>query len=188
VRIFLCKCVPCCILTALSLLWIGGCICSAEAELHDGGPGVVSAKPSAPVTITADELVSDDTTETAEFIGNVKVFRGDYTLTADRLKVHYRRSDRPSSPKAVGRANIREIVAEGHVRIVSTELTATAEHAAYDAQNRMIELSGEESTVANSGGTISGSKITLFLDTNQFYVDGDPENRVKAVIKRTEKK
>lgn len=187
-RIFLCKCVPCCILTAMSLLWISGCICPAEAELHDGASGVVSAKPSAPVTITADELVSDDTTETAEFIGNVKVVRGDYTLTADRLKVHYRRSDRPSSPKAVGRANIREIVAEGHVRIVSTELTATAERAAYNAKNRMVELSGEESTVASSGGTVSGSKITLFLDTNQFHVDGDPKNRVKAVIKRTEKK
>jgi lipopolysaccharide export system protein LptA len=52
----------------------------------------------------------------------------------------------------------------------------------------MIELSGENSTVASSGGTVSGSKITLFLDTNQFHVDGDPKNRVKAVIKRTEKK
>jgi lipopolysaccharide export system protein LptA len=172
----------------MSLLWVSVCFCPVAAEPHDVGAGVVSAKPSQPVTITADELISDDASETAEFIGNVKVVRGDYTLTADRLKVHYRRSDRPSSPKAVGRANIREIVAEGHVRIVSTELTATAEHAAYDAQNRMIELSGENSTVASSGGTVSGSKITLFLDTNQFHVDGDPKNRVKAVIKRTEKK
>jgi lipopolysaccharide export system protein LptA len=188
VRIFLCKCVPCCILTALSLLWISGCICPAAAEPLDGGAGDVLIKPSPPVIITADELVSNDTTETAEFIGNVKVVRGDYTLTADRLKVHYRRSDRPSNPKTVGRANIREIVAEGHVRIISTELTATAERAAYDAQNRMIELSGENSTVASSGGTVSGSNITLFLDTNRFQVAGGPKNRVKAVIQRSEKK
>jgi len=172
----------------MSLLWISSCIGPAEAELHDGAAGVVSSTPSAPVTITADELVSDDTTETAEFIGNVKVVRGDYTLTADRLKVHYKRSDRPSSPKSVGRANIREIIADGHVRIVSTELTATAQRAAYDAQNRRIELTGEESTVASSGGTVSGSKITLFLDTDEFHVDGGPKNQVKAVIKRTEKK
>lgn len=172
----------------MSLLWISSCIGPAEAEPHDGAAGVVSSAPSPPVTITADELVSDDTTETAEFIGNVKVVRGDYTLTADRLKVHYKRSDRPSSPKAVGRANIREIIADGHVRIVSTDLVATAERAAYDAQKRMIELSGEESTVASGGGTISGSNITLFLDTDEFHVDGGPKNRVKAVIKRTEKK
>ena len=172
----------------MSLLWVSGCICSAAAEPHEVEAGVVSAKPSQPVTITADELVSDDTSETAEFIGNVKVVRGDYTLTADRLKVHYRRSDRPSPPKAVGRSNIREIVAEGHVRIISTELTATAERAVYDAQNRMIELSGENSTVAGSGGTVRGSKITLFLDTNQFQVDGDQKSRVKAVFKKTEKK
>ncbi len=170
------------------LLWISGCICPAAAELFDGRAGDVLATPSPPVTITADELVSDDTTKTAEFIGNVKVVRGDYTLTADRLKVHYRRGDRPSTPKVASRANIREIVAEGHVRIVSTGLTATAEHATYDAQNRMIELSGENSTVASSGGTVSGSKITLFLDTDQFYVVGSPKSRVKAVIKRTEKK
>ncbi|MGW8185843.1 MAG: lipopolysaccharide transport periplasmic protein LptA [Desulfobacterales bacterium] len=172
----------------MSLLWISGCICPAEAQLHNDASGVVSATPSPPVTITADELVSDDTTKTAEFIGNVKVVRGNYTLTADRLKVHYQRSDRPSSPKTVGRANIREIVADGHVRIVSTDLSATAEHAAYDAQNHMLELSGEKSTVTSSGGTVSGSKITFFLDTHQFQVIGGPENRVKAVIKRTEKK
>ena len=100
----------------MSLLWVSVCFCPVAAEPHDVGAGVVSAKPSQPVTITADELVSDDASETAEFIGNVKVVRGDYTLTADRLKVHYRRSDRPSTPKAVGRANIREIVAEGHVQ------------------------------------------------------------------------
>jgi lipopolysaccharide export system protein LptA len=49
-------------------------------------------------------------------------------------------------------------------------------------------LSGEEATVASSGGTVSGSKITLFLDTDQFNVVGGPKNRVKAVIKRIEKK
>jgi len=172
----------------MSLLWMSGCIDSAEAELNDDASGIVSAKPSPTVTITADELVSDDTTKTAEFIGHVKVVRGDYTLTADRLMVHYRRSDRPSSPKTVGRANIREVLAEGHVRIVSTELTATAEHAAYDAQNRVIELSGQEVTVASGGGMVSGSKITLFLDTDQLNVAGGPKSRVKAVIKRTEKK
>lgn len=170
------------------LLWVSHCICPVAAELHDGGAGVVSAKPAQPVTITADELVSDDASETAEFIGNVKVVRGDYTLTADRLTVHYRRSDRPSTPKTVGRANISEIVAVGHVRIVSTDLTATAERASYDAENRMIELSGQDSTVASSGGTVSGSKITLFLDTDQFQVSGGPKNRVRAVFKRTEKK
>jgi len=188
VRIFLCKCLPCCILTTLSLLWVSVCFCPVAAEPHDVGAGVVSAKPSQPVTITADELVSDDASETAEFIGNVKVVRGDYTLTADRLKVHYRRSDQPSTPKAVGRANIREIVAEGHVHIVSSELTATAERAAYDAQTRSIELSGEDSTVTGSGGTVSGSKITLFLDTDRFQVSGGPEKRVRAVFNRTEKK
>jgi lipopolysaccharide export system protein LptA len=172
----------------MSLLWISGCICPVAAELHVGGTSVVPAKPSSSVTITADKLVSDDTEETAEFVGNVKVVRGDYTLTADRLKVYYRRSERPSTPKAVGRANIREIVAEGQVRIVSTEMTATAERAAYDAQNRMIELSGEDSTVTSGGGTVSGSKITLFLDTDQFQVSGGPKNRVRAVFKRTEKK
>lgn len=172
----------------MSLLWVSGCIRPVAAQLHDSEAGVVSAKPSQPITITADELVSDEASETAEFIGNVKVVRGDYTLTADRLKVHYKRSDRPSTPKAVGHANIRDIVAEGHVRIVSSELTASAERAAYDAQTRMLELSGEDSTVAGRGGTVSGSKITLSLDTDQFQVSGGPEKRVRAVFKRTEKK
>jgi len=49
-------------------------------------------------------------------------------------------------------------------------------------------LSGEDSTVAGSGGTVSGSKITLFLDTDRFQVSGGPEKRVRAVFNRTEKK
>jgi lipopolysaccharide export system protein LptA len=188
VGIFLCKRLPGRILTMVLLLWAGSWVVPLAAQLRDSETGVASAEPAPPVTITADELISDDTSKTAEFIGNVKVIRGHYTLTADRLKVLYKRSDQPPSADAVGRANIREIVAEGRVRIVSPDITASSERAAYDAKNRRIELSGEDATVVHDGGTVSGPKITVFLDTAQFQVSGDSENRVRAVFKTPEKK
>ncbi|MFZ0243934.1 MAG: lipopolysaccharide transport periplasmic protein LptA [Desulfobacterales bacterium] len=143
-----------------------------------------SSTPSPSITITADQLVSDDASKTAEFSGNVKVVRGAYTLTTDRLVVSYQGGERAATANSVGRANIREVVAEGNVRIFSTDLTAAAQRAVYDAGQRTLVLSGEASTVTSGAASVSGTRITLFLDTARFEVSGSPAERVKGVFER----
>lgn len=176
-RIFPCKRFSGRILAFIFLSWVGG-LNHAAAQARDSSPA------AQPVTITADELVSDDTTKTAEFSGNVKVVRGEYTLTADRLVVSYKDGEPAAAQKSMGRANIREVVAEGHVRIFSTELTAAAQRAVYDAGQRTLVLSGEESKVTSGSASASGSQITVFLDSARFEVSGGPAERVKAVFER----
>ena len=78
------------------------------------------SRAASPVTIAADELVGDENAKSAEFIGNVKVIRGEYTLLTDRLKVLFDAVEKPAAGKSHPRTNIREIVAEGHVHVCST--------------------------------------------------------------------
>ncbi|MFZ0611251.1 MAG: lipopolysaccharide transport periplasmic protein LptA [Desulfobacterales bacterium] len=176
-RIYPCKCSIGRILTFIFLFWVGGWSW-ATAQVGK------SATPAQPITITADQLVSDDTSKTAEFSGNVKVVRGEYTLTADRLVVSYKKGEPAAAPNSMGRTNIREVAAEGNVRIFSTELTAAAQRAVYDAGERTLVLSGDASTVTSGAASVSGARITLFLDTARFEVSGGPAERVRGVFER----
>lgn len=134
------------------------------------------------VTVTADELVGEQISKSAEFIGNVKVVRGTYTLTTDRLKVFFNSLEKPSAEKNASRANIREIIAEGRVRITSKELSASADRATYDRKTRTILLTGENTVVNHNGSRVKGGQIIIFMDTETVQVSGNSGNRVKGVF------
>ncbi len=140
------------------------------------------AEQANPVTVTADELVGDENSKSAEFIGNVKVVRGTYTLTADRLKVFFDSIEKPAGGKNPPRANISEIIAEGRVRILSKELAASADRATYDRKTRTIVLTGDNTEVNHKGSKVKGEQITIFMDTEKVRVSGKSGNRVKGVF------
>lgn len=170
----------------LLVLWIDW---NHPAATTARGAEVTAAakRASGSVTVTADELISDDVSKTAEFIGNVKVIRGEYTLSADRLVVLYDREEKSQKGNAGDRSFIRSAVAEGNVRIQSKDLTASARKASYDRNSRTIELSGD-SSATTGGGTISGHTLILYMENEQVKVSGSTENRVKAVFPAPEKK
>ena len=84
--------------------------------------------------------------------------------------------------KSHPRTNIRDIVAEGHVRILSDEFTANADRAIYNRKTRTLVLTGENTEVNRDGGRINGKQITIFIDTEKVIVSGNSENRVKGVF------
>ncbi len=174
--------IPFRVLTAVILLWGSPCQMPLRGASAADETGRETA-PKTPVTIAADELVGDESAKSAEFIGNVKVIRGEYTLTTDRLKVFFDAIEKPVGEKNGPRANIREIVAEGHVRVLSDELTANANRATYDRKTRTLVLTGENTEVYRDGSKISGNQITIFLDTEKVIVSGNSENRVQGVFK-----
>lgn len=135
-----------------------------------------------PVKISADEMVGDERSKSAEFIGNVKVIRGEYTLTTDRLMVLFDTIGKSTDEKTDSRASIREVIAEGRVRIVSDELSASADRATYDRQSRKLVLSGENTAVNRNGSWIRGKQITIFIDSEKVIVSGNPRNRVHGVF------
>jgi lipopolysaccharide export system protein LptA len=135
---------------------------------------------SEPIHITADRLVTDAKTDSAQFSGNVRAVQGDTEITADRLTVYYQSASGPSpDPNAT---TIKRIVAQGHVRIAFDNRLAVSEQAVYITAERILVLEGPGSKMISGRNEIVGSKITFFRDDGRVAMEGDGQNRVKAVL------
>jgi lipopolysaccharide export system protein LptA len=133
-----------------------------------------------PIRITADKLVTDNQKRSAQFSGDVKAVQGETVITADRLTIFYRSKKKSSSPDSA--ANIERMEADGHVRIEFDNKVAVSNQAVYIVVERKLVLSGPESKVISGKDEISGRKITFFRDNGHVVLEGDDENRVKAII------
>ncbi len=103
-------------------------------------------------------------------------------LSSDRLKLHFDPMDTPAHKVNHPRSAIKEAIADGHVRILSNEIAASADRAVYDRESRTILLTGENAVVNHNGNAISGREITIFIDTEKIRVSGNSKNRVKGVF------
>ncbi|MCG6910780.1 MAG: hypothetical protein LJE94_11740 [Deltaproteobacteria bacterium] len=132
------------------------------------------------IHVTADRLLTDTQTQTAEFIGSVRVVRGDMTIVSDRLKVLYADSGDRNKEAKPGVESIRRIVAEGNVKITVKEMLATTDRAEWSPGEQTIVLTGKGSRIVSGKNTITGSKITLHQADNRIRVEGDDDERVEA--------
>ena len=126
---------------------------------------------SEPVQVTADRMDADDAAQTLVFAGNAVARQGDISIASDRLTIAY---------LADGR-QMKEIIAEGNVKVTQGERVATGQRAVYDSLEQKIVLSGAP-VVAEGPNSVSGDEIVLFLDGRRSLVKGGPDGRVKAVF------
>ena len=139
------------------------------------------------IHIIADELVSDNETNSFEFIGNVKATQGDSVITGDRLKVFYKKNlDNKKNPLA-GEQSIQKIIVTGNVVIRFDNRVAKTEQAIYTTENRILVLSGPGSKIIRGKDSISGEKITLYRTDERIKVESGNENRVEALFYSKEK-
>lgn len=135
---------------------------------------------SEPIQIVADELISFNEEKYAEFIGNVKVTQGEFTITSDKLRIYYRGELLDAEKKDSEEDAIKKIIATGNVRITSEQYTAEAEKAEYDTTTMTVVLSGENSKVISGKNSISGPIIRLNQKSGQVKVEGSATERIKA--------
>ena len=132
-----------------------------------------------------DLLVVDRDANTAEFLKNVTVTRADGRLTAERVLIYYRDTagaeDEGNSAGAI-KSGIDKMIAEGHVRIETSELTAEAERAVYSHSKQTIVLTGPKTRLRSGNNSVAGSSITLYIDKERILVVGDTKTRVEAVL------
>lgn len=132
------------------------------------------------VIITSDRLEGDTGQNVVRFVGNVIARRGDLTLCSESISIIY---DRESK-------SVKELVAEGGVKIIQRNRTATGEKAVFvNAENKII-LTGNPK-VWEGANIIKGARITLFLAEDRGVVEADENTRVNATIflsKSTEEK
>lgn len=139
------------------------------------------------IHITADKLISDHEAKYAEFIGNVMATQRDTVITADKLKIFFKRGmDNKKNPLA-GDESINKIVANGNVQIKFDNRVAVTQQAVYINETRVLVLSGADSKVISGNNSISGEKITIYRTDGRIQVEGGKGERVEAVLYTGEK-
>jgi len=143
-----------------------------------------------PIHIDADVLEVDYKGSTIVYRGSVNLRQGDVTLTSDRLTITYdpeavkRASD--STPKQRGggengAARIREVVAEGTVRIRQHDRLAEGGRAVFDQAKQTIVLS--DGAVLHDGpNQVTGERVVVYLQEERSVVESGAKSRVQGVF------
>jgi lipopolysaccharide export system protein LptA len=132
---------------------------------------LVASKNRGPVEVSAERLEVDDKKQVLVFSGNAVAVQDDVTIYGNRLTVKYTGEKR----------EIKQVLAEGAVRIVQGERVATGEKAVlYHAEERIV-LTGSP-RVSSGDNFVQGEEITIYLNDQRSVVTGSTGNRVNAVF------
>jgi lipopolysaccharide export system protein LptA len=149
-----------------------------------------------PVRIDSDSLELDYKGSLVTYRGHVEVMQGDVTLSSDRLSIRYdpsavKRTDssasaQPSIP-AAGAATgndankIKEIVAEGNVRIRQGTRLAEGRRAVFDQAKQTVVLS-DDAVLHDGPNQVAGERVIVYLQEERSVVESGSNTRVKAVL------
>jgi lipopolysaccharide export system protein LptA len=113
-----------------------------------------------PIHIQSDTMSLDNKTNSVLFSGHVHAIQANGRLSADRLRVDY----------GQGFHDVREIIADGNVRISQGTRWATGDHAVMNQTKHTAVLTGSP-VVHDGSDEITGDKITVYLDTGKSVVE-----------------
>jgi lipopolysaccharide transport protein LptA len=140
-----------------------------------------------PTEIVSDRLVNNNTEKVAEFTGAVKATQGNFSITADTLRIHYE-GDLINPPKDTSaKSQVTKMVAIGRVHIVSDQYIADSDRAEYDPATDILTLIGENSRVTSGLNSVTGSKIILNRRDGKSFAESSGTSRVKAVLHQAPK-
>jgi lipopolysaccharide export system protein LptA len=155
-----------------------------------------------PVHIDSDSLELDYKSSNVTYRGHVQVTQGDVTLTSDQLSITYdpsavKQNDQPAvksnDQPAAGAApkpktgagsdadKIKEIVAEGNVKIRQGTRLAEGRRAVFDQAKQTVVLS--DGAVLHDGpNQVAGERVIVYLKEDRSVVESGSNSRVKAVL------
>lgn len=141
---------------------------------------------SGQVRITANQLIADSEENSAEFIGDVKAVQEATVITADRLKIYFKKGVAETKGEPAPDALVK-IVIKGNVEIKFDNRVAVTQEAVYIAEDQRLILSGPNSKIISGKDTISGEKITYFRGKGRIQVESGRSGRVEAIIHPSKK-
>jgi lipopolysaccharide export system protein LptA len=134
------------------------------------------------IHITSDKLISYNKGGYAEFIGNVTATQEKTIITADRIKVMFKKDLANAGSLSVNEESISKIVANGNVKIKFDNRVAVAQQAVYNTNTKVLILTGDGSRITSGKNTISGEKITFYRADGRLNVESGSKNRVDALF------
>lgn len=151
---------------------------SAEQVVPEAG---LAPRPTrGPIRIKSDRMEAMDQTGRVLFSGEVVATRDNLTIYADQLEVFYVQ-DSGSETEDSQKRRVREIVASGHVRITQRDIVASGQQAVYDKPSEKIVLTGD-AQVWQGENRVRGERITVYLNEDRSVAEGNPEQKVEAVV------
>lgn len=142
-----------------------------------------------PVRIDSDSLELDYKASMVTYTGNVQVSQDDITMTSDRLAITYDpaavRHPDEARAKSSGAGNdadrIKQIVAEGNVKIRQGSRLAEGRRAVFDQAKQTVVLS--DGAVLHDGpNQVAGERVIVYLQEERSVVESGSRSRVKAVL------
>lgn len=116
-----------------------------------------------PTVITSRTLITDSKAKTALFEGAVVAKKGEMTLFADKMLVHY------SEQK--GESNIKQIDAEGNVKLLKGERVITSSTATYFAAPEEKVIFAGAPRASEGENLVTGTRMTYFTKDEHFVVE-----------------
>ena len=120
---------------------------------------------TAPINFGADHIELQDKANRALLTGNVTVKQAEMTLNAQRMTVAYTGQVVDGSPQ------VSRLDAAGGVIVTRPDQTARGQYGIYDLNRRVITMLGAV-TLTQGTNTVSGSRLTMNLDTGRAVIDG----------------
>jgi len=125
-----------------------------------------------PIEITSQKLDFDYKKRRTVFRGDVEVIQGDVHLNSDLLTVDY---------EQVGeQQQLKEVTADGNVKIIQAGKKATGNHAVFDQASRTVVLTGN-AVLEEGSNQVNGDKIVVHPDDSRMEVLGE-NRRVKVIL------
>lgn len=137
----------------------GGSSDSGSASDDSGGfAGLTSGK--GPINIQSDTLSLDYKGKKVLFSGHVHAIQAGSQLTSDTLHVNYEQNFK----------DVKDMTAEGNVRIAQGTRWATSDHAVMNQKIQTVVMTGNP-VVHDGTDVITGDRITVHLDTGKSVVE-----------------
>lgn len=145
-----------------------------------------------PINIRSRDLEFRYDEKRITYRGEVVVQQGDVTLKSDLLTVTYEEpamtngakttaAGVPTAAGATTRQQLKEIIAEGNVEIISGDRRATGKKAVFNEAKRTVVLSGD-AALREGGNRVTGERVTVFLDEKRSVVEGGKERAQMVFI------
>jgi lipopolysaccharide transport protein LptA len=135
---------------------------ASNAPAENSPLGLQFGNSKGPIDIKSESMSLDYQNHSVLWTGHVHANQADAQLTSDKLRVNYFDKDFK---------DLKDMVADGNVRISQGTRWATGQHGVMDQTKRTMVLTGSP-VVHDCANQITGKRITVFLDTSKSVVEG----------------
>jgi len=138
--------------------------------------GLVKPAGKKPIKILSDYMKYTGDDNVSRFSGNVIVTDGEMRVTSDNMDVSFDKQN-----------NVKEIYAQGNVKIEKEGLLALSDKARlYAAEEKVVLFNNVR--VWQGDNYLEGEKVTIYNQNNRIFVDRGSNKRVKIIIAPKEAK